>query len=341
LTTHNVVSNKYFKSKGRLTINKKALAGIFLGIIVIVAGVLFFMNNGDDSEQTIRIARISGTTGVPIHIMYELNLIEKYAPNVNIELTTFESATAINEGFIAGIVDIGALGVTNVLMGIDRGIPYRISSGLTTTSFGLRTNDLSVQSLADIRPDHVIALPTLTGNAAILFYMASEQYLGDPMAFKNQLVAMSNSNAELALMNRAGIDLHFAGLATTIRQNEAGFPTILRSHEIIGGDYSQTLSVTTNAFYEQHPDLYEAFILALQDAIDLINSRDIRVIEIIAKEENIPEALILEYLDTGALVYSMDIYNIKLVADFAYDLGEISNRLESLQDVSFPNVTER
>jgi len=307
---------------------------------ISVVGVLAFLGRNGDEEEVIRAARISGTTGMPLFIMYELNLIELYAPSVTLELITFESATAINEGFIAGIIDVGALGVTNILTGLDRGVPYRISSGMASSSFGLQTNDLSIQSLSDIRPEHRIALPTLTGNAAILFFMASEQILGDPFALRDQIVVMSNSNAELALMNNAGIDLHFAGLAPTIRQNEAGFPTILRSHELEGGNYSQTLSVATIDFFEEQPGLYEAFILALGHAIDLINNMDARVIELIAREENLPAELIIEYLETGVLVYSMYVYNIELVADFAYELGQINNRMHSLEEVSFPNVTE-
>lgn len=319
---------------------KKIMISIII-LMIILTACFFLLNKKDNDTQTIRILVSDGVSSAQLHVMEELHLVEKYAPDTKVEFQVFYSGSAINEAFIANQGDIASLGIANFLTGLDKGISYKVAAAVSHTRFGLQTNNPNIKSLKDIGPDDKIAVSSLTGIHGTLLKMACEKELGDPDALKDNIVVMDASDAELALINKSsGISLHMAEIANILRENRAGCPTILDNVDILGVRCTNMVTVASTDFAENHPDLYNAYVSALEEATTLINNRDEQALEIISTTQNISKEEIIEYLDSDSLIFSTTKYNILPITDFLYKIGQISIKIESLQDISFPNVTE-
>ena len=312
---------------------------ITLSTVVVAMSLLSGCNKSANEQVTIRMIASDGIAQAPLFLISEFNIIKKYADNAKVDFKAINSGSVINEAFIANQVDIAAFGFSNFAIGFDKGIPYKIASAVSYGRFGLQTNNPNIKTLRDVGTDDRVALPSLTGINGILFYMACEKEFGTHKALEDNIIAMDGEVAELALINRSsGISLHMDNLGVILRENLAGCPTILDSADILGGTGAGVVSVATIDFVNKHPDLYDAYLLSLEDAVSLINNRDEQAIEFLTKTFNMSQEDILESLDNGSLYYSTSDYNILPISDFLYRAEMISNKIDSLRDVSFPNV---
>ena len=317
---------------------KKLITSVIL-LVIILTACFFIFNKNEDDTPTIRIMIGDGISFAPLYVIKDLSLIEKYSPNAKIELTSNLSGTIMNESFIANQVDIAAFSISTFATGLDKGIPYKIASPLAYTRYGLQTNNPNIKSLKDIGSNDKIAVSSLTGSTAIILKIACEKEFGDADALKDNMVTMSASEAELALINRSsGISLHIISLPSILRENQAGCPTIIDDVAILKERCAGTITVATTDFVKKQPDLYNAYLSALEEAVTLINNKDEQAIEIISKSLTISKEEIIESLDSGNLSFSTSECNILQITDFLYKTGEISTKIESLQDISFPNV---
>lgn len=220
------------------------------------------------------------------------------------------------------------MGIPNIIIGIDKGIPYKIMNSVSNTIGGIQTNNLNIKSLADIKPNDKIAIPNLTGTSALQLYILSERELGDYNALKNNLIVMSDDNAVPALINKSGITLHMTQFMYRMRENQEGLPTVISSASISDEPTMDKYSVASLDFFEKHQDLYEAFSLALKEAIDLINDKNDDAFDIMANEYGFAKETLIEYLDLGYIRYESDNYNIDPYIDIAYKMELISEKKE-------------
>lgn len=300
-------------------------------IAIVILGVVigtFFIGKGEKEKKIIRVMNVNDLSGAPILVMEKMDLIKKHNPNYEIRVTVQTSGAQVNEAFITNQVDIGVMGIPNIIIGIDKGIPYKIMNSVSNTIGGIQTNNLNIKSLADIKPNDKIAIPNLTGTSALQLYILSERELGDYNALKNNLIVMSDDNAVPALINKSGITLHMTQFMYRMRENQEGLPTVISSASISDEPTMDKYSVASLDFFEKHQDLYEAFSLALKEAIDLINDKNDDAFDIMANEYGFAKETLIEYLDLGYIRYESDNYNIDPYIDIAYKMELISEKKE-------------
>ena len=105
-------------------------------------------------------------------------------------------------------------------------------------------------------------------------------------------------------------------------------PTILEDFEIEGAELANTFFCVFNvAFYENNRDLYDAFMLALYEAVALLNARDDEAIDIVARRVGLCRETILTFMDLGYLQFFTDMSGIDLdpFINIAYQTGMISS----------------
>ena len=319
---------------------KKTMILIIIFIIILIT-YFFIFNKKDGHIPTIRIMVGDVLTHSPLYVMNELHLIEKYASNAKIDFRISSSGgNTANEAFIAEQLDISVLDISNFTTGLDKGIPYKIASPLAYTRYGLQTNNPNIKTLKDIGPNDKIAVSSLTGTPTTLLRIACEKEFGDADALKENIITMDAYAAELALINKSsGISLHMISLSCILRENQTGCPTILDDIDILSEKCANVFTVATIDFVENYPDLYDAYLSALEEAITLINNKDEEALEIISKYINISKEELIEHIDSGNLHFSTSEYNFLPITDFLYRTEGISTKIESLQEFSFPNVT--
>lgn len=316
---------------------------IFTILLIIILGACFLAFHKKEGDvPVIRLISTDSIHTAPFHVMKELKLIEKYAPDVKVEYAIGDGGTAVDEAIIADKADIGVTSITNFAIGFNKGIPYKIASAIGYARTGLQTNNPNIKSLKDIGPDDRIAVASPTGGATIYLKMACEKEFGNLNALEDNLIVMDTYAAQLALINKSsGISLHMDSLATILYENREGCPTILDDVAVMGGKYASVVTVAANDFVEKNPDLYNAYLLALEEATALINNKDEQALEIVFEYCKIKKEDIVAYLDSGNLFYTTTDFSVLPFTDFLYKTGQIPTKIESLQDISFPNVTAK
>ena len=289
--------------------SKKSMAIISLLVIAITFGTLLGGCSKKPSEATVVKIAIGGAdTGYsPILVANDLNLLENYAPGVKLELVVVDSAVAINEAFIANQIDGGLFNLTNILVGIDRKIPYKILSSLSYGRNSIQTNAPDrIKSLADIKDDDKIAVSSTTGTGALMVYLAAEKYFGSYDALEKNMVVMGGGDASVALINKSGITFHATDITNRIKQNEARCTTILEDSDLFDGGLINTYLALTNDFYEKNPKICDALKLAMQEAIDLIMAKDERTVSSVTKWTGLDRDTYLKNMDEGCFKYVLD-----------------------------------
>ena len=78
---------------------------------------------GNGAKYTLNIAYQYGMAYAPLIVMQEQKLIEKYCDNVEVNWQVLNSGAAINEGVIAGDIQVAYMGIAPFLTAVMRGLP--------------------------------------------------------------------------------------------------------------------------------------------------------------------------------------------------------------------------
>ena len=315
---------------------RKALA--LLLAAVMIAGLSSCGGSDDESGTKLKIVQQYGMAYAPFKIMQEKKLIEKYYNGAEIKWSVLNSGQAINEGFASGDVDIGAMGLAPVITGVTSGVPYKICSNISAQPNRLMTSSKKVKTLKNIGKKK-IALVNIGSIQHIILAMAAEKELGDAHALDHNIVAMSHPDGMSALLS-GSVECQLT--TSPYVYKEATDDSI---HEVEGvadawpNGNSFIVAVASTSLKEKDPELYDAFIKALAEAIDYINNNKEEVAQMLCAEEGVDAETMLEWLNDPACVYSTKTKGVLYMADFMEKNGFLENGgVESLSDLAFDNV---
>lgn len=289
----------------------------------------------------IKIAIQYGLGYAPILLIEKHDLIEKYAPGTEVTWLQLGSGAAINEALIAGKIDIGSMGVGPFLIGWDKGAPWKMASALVCQPLGLQINDPEINSLKDIRPGQKIALPAPGSIQHILLSMAAKKELGNARALDMNVVAMAHPDGARALISgTGGIVGHFTSPPYIFEELKAeNVHQIVDANSAFGGQFTFLVAVATKKFHDKKPILYSAFIQALNEAIQMINYEPEKVSKELAKDFNLPEETILEYITWEGTNFTSTPYGIMGFADFMKEVGYMRKTPKDFEEIAWENVT--
>jgi NitT/TauT family transport system substrate-binding protein len=284
------------------------------------------------SGVTVRLAQQYGMQYAPVYVAQELKLIEKYMPGVTLEWTKLGGGSAINEALIAGKLDVAFMGIPPALIAIDKGVDYRIASGVCVPPAQLMVRADAVKSLAELGPEDRIAVPGVGSIQHIMLSIAAEKELGNAKAFDNSIVAMANPDAYTALISGTDIVGHFASMPYIDLETTEGMVSVLSAPI-----KASIVCVTTKAIHE-NAEVEKAIQDALSEAIDLINKGDPEALKIIAATEKITEEQAAKYTVWPGTIYAPDVYGVQTLSDFMQKNGYIQNVIAAA-DACWPGVT--
>ncbi len=272
--------------------------------ITIFSGILSGCG-ANRKKNTITIADQYGLAYAPIQIMKDKNTLENQTDGIRIEWKKLANTAAIREAMLAGEVDIGFMAIPPFLIGKDKGMPWKIISGLSMSPLGLMTYKEDIQTLADISDDDRIALPQPGSIQHILLAMAAEREFGDAGRFDDQLVTMAHPDGMNALLTRKEITAHFTSPPYVFKESrDEGIHQILSGQEALGGEFSFIVGVCTEDFYQSHPEIYSVFVQALDQSIGFINNNPDLAAGILTGYYDLSQEEIKQYITWPGMVYS-------------------------------------
>ncbi len=242
-------------------------------LIVFLTILLLLLSRGRGKNQpvAVEIAKQFGLAYAPLEIMEALPLLDKKLPGVDVSWIQLSNAVAIREAMVGNGVDIGFMGIPPFLIGWDKGMKWKIFTGLSEMPVGLVTWREDISSLADFSKKDRIALPQPGSIQHILLSMGAEKELGDPAFFDASLLTMSHPDGMSALLTKTDVTAHFTSPPYIMLELEdPGMRTILTWKEAMGSSFTFIAGSVTDAFSKAHPDIMNQIRSALAEAISFI-----------------------------------------------------------------------
>lgn len=312
-----------------------------LALLLTILMVSLLLGGCGDNTQTIAVAEQFGTAYTPIALMREAGILERHLPDgVVIQWNQLANTATIRESMLAGKTDVACMAIPPFLIGRDAGMEWRICGGVSQVPMGLVTRDDSLQSIADIGPGQRIALPQPGSIQHILLAMAAERELGEAGRFDNQLVTMAHPDGMSALLSGGEVSLHFTTSPYLQQELAAGMSLLLTGEEAMGGSYTGIVAVSTQTFQQQQPELYQAFLAALEEAIALLTDDPEGCAQLLAPVYGMePEELLAQFQSEGT-AYTLEVDGVEAFSAFMVETGYLSQS-HPLEELLFEEVFSR
>jgi NitT/TauT family transport system substrate-binding protein len=300
----------------------------------------------------IHVAQQYGIGYLPLMIMEEQKLIEKYAKaggaDVTVSWAKFAGGNVMNDALLSNSVQFasGGVGPFVTLWARTRGsLDVKAVSAINSMPLFLNTRNPAVRTIRDFRDTDRIALPAAKVSIqAITLQMAAEKTFGEGQQNKLDAltVSLSHPDAQAALLSgQSEITAHFSSPPFQYQQlKNPAVHTVLNSYDVLGGPATFNVVWATSKFKNDNPKLYDAFVKALDEATALIN-RDHRwaaetYLHLSRDKDSVQE--IQAMLDDPAIVYTTTPQNVMKYVDFMLKVGAIKSKPDSWKDLFFPNA---
>jgi NitT/TauT family transport system substrate-binding protein len=302
----------------------------------------------------LRMATQFGIGAMPMIIMQKNQILERHLaaaglPSVNVTWRQFPGGNPMNEGLLSGSLDIVSGGTTVfvTLWAKAKGTPSAVRSigAVSALPLWFMTKNPNVKSLADLTDQDRIAVTTVkVAVHAILLQMAAEKIWGPANASRldRLTVGIPHGDAVTALVSGVHeINNHFS--APPFQYVEAKAPGVRRvttAQEILGSPASYMVAYATEKFREENPKKYLAFVSALREVMDYINTNPRAATKDYLDSSKEPITLeegIEMVTDPGAK-FSLQPANVMTFANFMFRQGLIKVQPSSWKDLFFPEI---
>jgi NitT/TauT family transport system substrate-binding protein len=324
-------------------------------IAATMTAVLLAQAPGARAETSeLRLATQFGIGAMPMILMERNKVLEKHLAAAGLKDTKvswrqFPGGNPINEGLLAGSLDIASGGATVfiTLWGKTKGTPSAVRSAgaLSTLPLLFLTRNPDVHKLQDLSAKDKIGVTTLKVSVhAILLQMAAAKIYGPQHfdKFDTLTVALPHGESAKMMMSGAGeVNNHFT--APPFQEMElkvSGIRRVTSAQEILGSPASYMLAYATEKFRNENPKTFAAFVSALREVHDYINKN--------------PRAAAQEYLDqskdkitleeaVGIVTdkeshFTVAPQNVVTFANFMNERGLIKVKPTSWKDMFFPEL---
>lgn len=310
-------------------------------ILVIAWSVAGWAKGSTGDELRISIAEQYGLAYAPVQVMKELKLLEKNLPGIKTEWKQLNNTAAIREAMLAGRVDVGFIAIPPFLIGWDKGMPWKIASGLSESPVGLVTWKKEIRSLKDFTKNDRIAAPQPGSVQHILLAMACEREFGDAKKFDNQLVTLAHPDGMNALLAQKEIAAHFTAPPYLMKELEQpGMTQVLSGTAAFGGEFTFIVGVTTEEFHNQKSRVYLAYLKSLHQAMEYVRRNPKQTASLLSAQYQIPKAELLKYLQAPGTDYSPEIKGVKEFAAFMKRNGYIGKIPRKTSEILWENVKD-
>jgi NitT/TauT family transport system substrate-binding protein len=320
------------------------------------AGVLLGALHGHAARAEvaeINLAQQFGAIFLPLMAMENDKLIEKEAaargmPALKVNWTKMAGPSVMVDAMISGNLHFSAQGVPSMALMWDRtkgGVGVRGVSAITNTNIFLNTRNLAIKSIKDFTEKDRIALPSVKVSTQALFLqIAAEKEWGAGQHTKldHLTVALAHPDAIAAVLNPQGeITAHFATSPFHEAEMKAGLKTVTTGYDIMGGEVSNLVFVTTEKFRQENPKVYEATVAAMKGAIDWINADKRRAAGLymeMTKEKKLTQDDIVQIISAPGFDFTLVPKKNYDFALFMHRIGSLKNKPESWKDLFFPEA---
>lgn len=304
------------------------------------------------AEGQLRIVEQFGTSYLPLHVLRDQKLIEKYGKaagiDIKVEWAKLSGGAAINDALLAGAVDIGAAGAGPVIVLWDRtrgSGDVKVIASLGEQPNYLVTNNPNVKTLKDFTKADKIAVPAVVvSQQSRLLQIAAEKEFGEGKynVLDELTVNLPHPDATAALISgSATITAHFSNppFQDQALQNPK-IHKVLSSYDILDGRVTPNLVYATSKFRTDNPKTYKAFYDALTEATQWIETHKAEAAQtyIRVEQSKLDPAFVLSVIDNKDVTFTTALKGTFKYATFLAKIGAIKNKPTSWKDYTFEEI---
>ncbi|MFL6676136.1 MAG: ABC transporter substrate-binding protein [Massilia sp.] len=301
----------------------------------------------------LKVAEQYGISYLPLMIMEDQKLVEKYAKeagigNLKVSWAKFAGGNVMNDALLSDSLHFAAGGVAPMvtLWAKTRGnFDVKAVAALNSMPLYLNTRNPNVKTIKDFTDKDKIALPAVKVSIqAVTLQMAAEQAFGPGQHGKldKLTVSMSHPDGQAALLSGTSeVTAQFSAPPFQYQQLEnKSIHKVLDSYTVLGGPATFNLVWATTKFRNDNPKVYAAFTKALDEATAMINRDKKWAAEAylrISKDKDSLEDT-LKILNDPQVKFTTTPQNVTKYVDFMAKVGSIKAKPASWKDLFFPNV---
>ena len=299
----------------------------------------------------LKIGKQYGLPYIQFVIMEDQRLIEKHAKlnglgDIKVDWATLGGPAQINDGIISGAIDVGAVGLPNLITMWEKtrnNVKVRAIAGLNFMPLILMTHDPRIKSLKDYGEKDRIAVPSVKiSMQAILLEMAAAKEFGaanyeklDPLT-----VSMGHPDAFAALNSGTEVQSHFSSAPFQNRQLKMpGYHQVISSYDIIGAHSVSCISMQTK-FHDGNPQLVAAILDAMREATAWIKADKRAAAESYLRvtQDKMPVDEMVAILNDPTMVITIVPKGADKISEFLAKVGRIKAKPDRWQDYYFGDV---
>jgi NitT/TauT family transport system substrate-binding protein len=301
--------------------------------------------------NVIKIGKQYGLPYIQFVIMEDGKLIEKHARlqglgDVKVDWATLGGPAQINDGIISGAIDIGAVGLPNLITMWEKtrnNVKVRAIAGLNFMPLILVTRNPALKSLKDYGEKDRIALPSVKiSMQAILLEMAAAKEFGEANYEKLDplTVSMGHPDAFAAVNSGTEVTSHFSSAPFQNRQLKMpGYHQVVSSYDIIGPHSVSCISMTTK-FHDENPKTVAAILGAMKEATAWIKSDKKAAAEAYLRvtKDKMPVEEMIAILNDPTMVITIVPKGADKISEFLAKVGRIKAKPDNWKDYYFGDV---
>ena len=301
--------------------------------------------------DTLKIGKQYGLPYIQFVIMEDQKLIEKHAKlkglgDIKVEWATLGGPAQINDGIISGAIDVGAVGLPNLITMWEKtrtNVKVRAIAGLNFMPLILVTHNPSIRTLRDFGEKDRIALPSVKiSMQAILLEMAAAKEFGDANYEKLDplTVSMGHPDAFAAVNSGTEVTSHFSSAPFQNRQLKMpGYHQVVSSYDIIGPHSVSCISMTTK-FHDENPKMVAALLGAMKEATAWIKADRRAAAEAYLRvtKDKMPVDEMIAILNDPTMVITIVPKGADKISEFLAKVGRIKAKPDRWEDYYFGDV---
>ncbi len=321
--------------------------------LMLMIGLAWMATAAVARAETDRL-RIGLQYGLPymqLVILQDQDFIGARAKAAGIELkaefVTVGGPAVLNNSLISGALDVGAVGMSNLVTLWDKtrgSIGIRGLAGMNVMPLLLVTRDARLRSLADYGPDDRIALPSVkVSMQAMMLDILAAKAFGEANARKldPNTVSMGHPDAMAGLLAGGGsFTSHFSSLPYQHMELAQPSVHVVASTFDAIGPHSVSALAATSRFRNQNPKVVGVFLQALEDATALINDHRPEAAAAylrVTRDKTTADELVAMMGDPG-VSFTLVPRGAQNTADFMFKAGVIKQQPKTWQDMYFDTV---
>ena len=321
-----------------------------IGLVLALAAVCPAAARAEVNE--IAVAQQFGISFMPLMLMEHSRLIEKHAvrlglPEPKVTWPKLAGPSNLNEGLISGALNFTAGGVPSLGLLWERtrsSVGIKGMVAICSYPLYLNTRNPNVHSVKDFTDKDKIAVPSVkVSTQAIMLQMEAEKVFGPGKhtALDHLTVSLAHPDAMAALLSGTEVTAHFA--SSPFHEAEIktpGIHTVLKSYDILGGQATAAVLVTSERFRAANPKTYEAVLAAVTEAIDTLNADKRAAAELyvqLARPRNTVDE-VFDMMSDPDFAYTLVPRKVGKTVQFMHHVGLMKTAVSSWKDLFFPEA---